>query len=246
MSRPFPFLYTLSMVLTAFLTGCGSPQKAGPGEKQFAPLDKEHAVFWDRQTTESAQLLQDICSEFNSSWDGIPVKVERSGNYTDIFRKVSTSIRAGVLPAMAVSYESMTNEYITAGAAVNLDSLLHDERLGFSGESIDDFIPGLLEMNRFSDHDNGLYAFPFAKSVLLLYYNKKVMNDAGILEPPVTWTEFIDQCRQVKKETGKFAHAVHADCSTVNGMIFSHGGEVLKDGKCLYDSEAALEVFRIY
>lgn len=246
MSKATLFIATFSVILAAFFAGCGASGPGTSGEKHYAPLDKGHAVFWDRQTTESAQLLQDIAAEFNSQWEGIPVKVERSGNYTDIFRKVSASIRAGVLPAMAVSYESMTNEYIAAGAAVNLDSLLHDETLGFSDESIDDFIPGLLDMNRFADHDNGLYAFPFAKSVLLLYYNKKVMAEAGITEPPTTWTEFIEQCRQVKRETGKYAHAVHADCSTVNGMIFSHGGEVLKDGQCLYDSAEALEVFRIY
>lgn len=236
----------LALFSFAFLIGCSAPSRPGGDGKSFTPLDPDHAVFWDRQTTESAQLLQEITAEFNRSWTGVPVKVERSGNYSDIFRKVSASIRAGSLPAMAVSYESMTNEYISAGAAFNLDALLEDEALGFNQESLNDFIPGLLEMNRFANHGNGLYAFPFAKSVLLLYYNKKVMADAGITTPPATWTEFIDQCRQIKAKTGKFAHAVHGDCSTVNGMIFSHGGDVLKDGQCLYDSAEALEVFRIY
>ena len=235
-----------TILLVPLFSGCAPATPGGSKDRSFKPLDPDFAVFWDRQTTESAQLLQDLAAEFNRSWQGIPIKVERAGNYTDIFRKVSASIRAGVLPAMAVAYESMTNDYINAGAAVDLEPLLADEEAGLSAEALADYIPGALENNRFANHDNHLYAFPFAKSVLILYYNKKVMQDAGITAPPATWDDFINQCRQIKAKTGKYAHGVHADCSTVNGMIFSQGGDVLKDGKCLYDSPEALAVFRIY
>lgn len=240
-------LKVISLVLWTSMVLCGCGR--GPSvaiEGVFQPLNPDFAVFWDRQTTESAELLRTLVETFNRDWKGMPVKVERSGSYADIFRKVTAGINAGVLPAMAVSYESMTSEYIPLGAVRKLDDLITGPETGLSREALDDFFPAVLEQNRFPEHGNSFYSFPFAKSILMLYFNKKVLAEAGIAEPPRTWTEFIEQCRLVKQKTGKYAHAVHADCSTVNGMIYSMGGEVVQGRKALYDGEAALSVFRIY
>ncbi|HNY85561.1 MAG TPA: hypothetical protein PKN23_03615, partial [Candidatus Hydrogenedentes bacterium] len=106
----------------AVLCAC-SPGGGGAGGG-FRPVDAGRAVLWDRQINESAALLRDLAGEFNAGRAGLPVEVQHAGSYADIFRKVSASIQAGVLPAMAVSYESMTTEYAAAGAAVALDPLL--------------------------------------------------------------------------------------------------------------------------
>lgn len=235
----------VAVISLFFLAGCGS-RPAKPGEGAFRSMNPNAAVFWDRQTTESAELLRTLVEEFNSQWPGLPVKVERSGNYADIFRKVTAGINAGVLPAMAVSYESMTSEYIPLNAVFNLDTLIADPEVGLTKEELADFFPGVLETNRFQEYGGSLYSFPFAKSLLMLYFNKKVLADAGLSAPPDTWDTFLDQCRQVKQRTGKYAHAVHADCSTLNGMIYSMGGDIIRGRETLYDSEEALAVFRLY
>ena len=109
----------LCMLLLA--GGCGGQRGGVPG--QFKPIDPTAAVFWDRQTTESAELLRTLANEFNASRPGrLPIKVEHSGGYKEIFQKVSASIRAGALPGMAVAYQSMTAEYAQTGAVVALDS----------------------------------------------------------------------------------------------------------------------------
>ena len=156
------------MALVAF--GCGRTP-TGTGGDTFQPLNPDRAVFWDRQTTESAELLRSLVEEFNQGWKGMPVKVERAGSYADIFRKVTGGINAGVLPAMAVSYESMTCEYIPMGAVRNLDSLIADAKVGLSESVLNDFFPNVLETNRFPEHGNSFYSFPFAKSILMLYFN---------------------------------------------------------------------------
>lgn len=232
-------------LLAVMIVGCGrAPSRTG--DTAFQPLNPDSAVFWDRQTMESAELLRSLVDDFNKGWKGLPVKVERAGSYTDIFRKVTAGINAGVLPAMAASYESMTSEYITLGAVRNLDGLVTGAETGLSAEELNDFFPGVLETNRFPEYGNSYYSFPFAKSILMLYFNKKVLAEAGIAALPETWEEFLTQCRQVKQRTGKFAHAVQADCSTLNGMIFSMGGEVVQGRKTLYNSERALAVFKLY
>jgi len=81
--------------------------------------------------------------------------------------------------------------------------------------------------------------------VLMMYFNKRVLAEAGIAEPPRTWDEFIAQCRTIKQKTGKYATAVAPDCSTVDGMIFSMGGDVATGKTTHYDSPEAVRVFEI-
>ncbi len=221
--------------------GCGGT----PQGSEFRPIDPNNAVFWDRQTTESAELLRQLTEEFNASHTGPPVKVERTGGYSEIFRKVSASIRARALPAMAVSYESMTAEYIPTGAVAPLDPFIYDPEIGLNRENLDDFFPVTLETNTFAEFGGKMYSFPFAKSVLMLYFNRRVLDAAGIAAPPQTWNEFLDQCRRVKAETGKYAYAANVDCSTINAMIFSLGGEVLRGRETLYDSPESIRVFEL-
>lgn len=221
--------------------GCGAPPDG------FQPVDKDSVVFWDRQVTESAEFLKQIVDEFNAAHrDGLPIKVERAGGYDDIFRKVTASIRARVLPGMAVSYENMTAQYIPTGAVMPLDGLVNDPDQGFSKEQLEDFFPAVLDTNRYTDFGGKMYSFPYTKSVLMMYFNKAVLAQAGISAPPATWDEFLDQCRAVKTKLGKYAYAVHPDCSTLDGMIFSLGGEVIRDGVPLYGAPESIRAFEIY
>ncbi len=232
-----------ALLACVLLAGCGP---RGPKEG-FAPIDPEAAVFWDRQTTETAELLQQLAADFNASWkEGPPLKVERSGGYDEIFRKTSASIRAHVLPSMAVCYENMTAQYIPTGAVRALDEYMRDAQTGFSQSELDDFFPAVLETNRYAEFGGKMYSFPFTKSVLMMYFNKAVLAKAGFDRPPDTWDEFLAQCRAVKAKTGKFAYAVNPDCSTIDGMIFSRGGEVYADGKARFDSPESIAVFELY
>lgn len=225
------------------MAACGAK---GPQEG-FVPVDSGAAVFWDRQSTETAELMQQVAADFNGGWKGgLPLKVERAGGYDDIFRKVTASIHAHVLPSMAVCYENMTSQYIPTGAVLPLDDLINNPKEGFSKEDLDDFFPAVLESNRFSEFGGKTYSFPFTKSVLVMYFNKAVLAQAGFDHPPVTWEEFLEQCRAVKAKTGKFAYAINPDCSTIDAMIFSRGGEVYADGKLLFDSPEAISVFSLY
>ncbi len=232
--------YAFVLLMSLLGAGCGGAPSA------YKPLDAEHVLFWDRQTSESATLLRELVAEFNGAHPGLPVKVERAGGYAEIYRKVSASIQMRKLPAMAVSYESMTSEYVPTGAVLALDDFVAAEPGGFSKEELEDFFPAVLETNRYGEYGGRMYSFPFAKSVLLMYFNKRVLAEAGVeAGPPDTWDAFVAQCRQVRERTGKYGYAVSVDCSTVNGMIFSMGGEVMREGKMCYDAPESVAVFEM-
>jgi len=91
-----------------------------------------------------------------------------------------------------------------------------------------------------------MYSFPFCKSVLMMYVNKRVLRDAGIETPPATWDEFVNQCRAIKEKTGKQAYAISVDCSTIEGFIYSMGGDIVDGSVTTFDRDAALRVFKLY
>ena len=45
--------------------------------------------------------------------------------------------------------------------------------------------------------DNKIYGLPLSLDVLALYYNRDLLNEAGIVGPPQTWQEFINQVRML-------------------------------------------------
>jgi len=45
--------------------------------------------------------------------------------------------------------------------------------------------------------DNKIYGLPLSLDVLVLYYNRDLLNEAGIVSPPQTWQEFINQVRML-------------------------------------------------
>ncbi len=247
MTRIHVWMALAALPAACVLAGCGGAPGGGAARRPaFRPVDTTAAVLWDRQTTETGGLLRQLVAEFNAGRPGLPVKVEYAGTYNDIFRKVSASIQAGVLPAMTVSYENMTAEYIPTGAALDLDPLINDPKNGFTQAELDDFFPAALQPNKFTDFGGKTYSFPLFKSIPMLYYNKRVLAKAGFATPPATWDQFLDQCRKIKAATGKPAHAVSVDCSTVDAMIFSRGGDVVHGHEALYDSPAAVAVFEFY
>jgi multiple sugar transport system substrate-binding protein/sn-glycerol 3-phosphate transport system substrate-binding protein len=172
--------------------------------------------------------------------------VQYSGGYSEIYQKTTNSIAARRLPGMAVAYESMTTEYAHAGAVVPLDPYLADPETGLTGQERADFFPVVLETNRYAEFDGAMLSFPFTKSVLMMYFNRDVLAKAGFDAPPATWEAFLAQCRKVKEVTGKPAYAVDVDASTMDGVIFSMGGDVYADGETLFDQPHAVRAFELF
>lgn len=231
------------------LTACGGPSsdtEAGTA-RSFAPIDASKVVFWGRFTLEVEDRLNAMVTAFNADHGDLPIAPEYAGGYGEIYKKVLAAIHAGKLPSMAVAYESMTAEYIAAGAVTPVGDYLGDPEVGLSAEDMDDFFPGVLDTNRFDDFDGRMYSFPFAKSVLVLYVNKKLLRDAGLSgDAPATWDDFLGMCRTVKEKTGKQGYAFDVDCSTFDGIVYSMGGELIRDGVSLFDTEPVLEAFRLF
>ncbi len=234
------FVSVLCVVcVAASAAGADEPKSAGPPQK---PL-----VFWHTQAQSNARLLQEIVDEYNAGSPPAPVELRYAGNYTTLFQKVRAAIPTGKLPELVVAYESMVAEYIESDAVVPLDDYINDPEIGLSKESLADIFPRILENNRYPAYGDKYYTFPFTKSVLMMYYNADMLEQAGFDRPPETWKEFKEQCLAVKDKLGKKGYALSVDASTVDAMVMSFGGRVLSSDRrrALFDRPAGVAAFRL-
>ncbi len=205
---------------TVAAAGCNG---GGPDRSAAGVLRLE---FWHTRRREQEQLLQKLCKDFGAAHPGVEVVPVFQGSYDDLNKKIRAGIQAKSLPALSVAYESHATEYAKSDAIVPLDDLVADRQIGLTEEDLQDIPPLYLQSNRFAQFGGKLLSFPFTKSNLVLYYNKTLMKRAGIEAPPATWIEFERQAGVLSKILGQPAFSFMADPSTLDGMIYSHGGEV--------------------
>jgi multiple sugar transport system substrate-binding protein len=228
------------------LSGCpsGGSQATGVGG---AKSGKVTLQFWHTRRGSQEKALEALCDEFERNQPGIDVVPQYQGGYGDLIKKIRASIIAKSLPAMTVAYEDNVTEYAKNGVVLPLDPLLKDPSLGLTDAELADIPAPYLETDRSSQSASPLLSFPFTKSNLVLYYNKTLMAKAGLKAPPATWAELERQAAVITAQTGKPALSFASDASTLDGMIYSFGGEIVDaDGRrTLFDQPPMVKTLEL-
>ena len=183
--------------------------------------------MWHSQKRQNEQALRDVADRFHRAHPAYEVRLHNLGSYTTLFRKAHVTVRGGQLPDLCVCYPSMVVEFMEAKAVLPLDDYFNHPDYGLTKEEQADIFPNFLQGNRYAAFDNQLLSFPFTKSLLMLYYNEAILKAAGHDGPPATWSEFVQQCRDVKAKTGKTPFAYSRDPSSFDSMVMSLGGALV-------------------
>lgn len=247
------------LLVLLFGAGCGKPP-AGAGDGGTAPAATDGAPaaspagspgggisFWHTQTKENETALKAIIADFNAlDPSQPPIEAVLIGDYNQLYEKIRASAAdagSGALPALAVAYESMIADYMQADIVRPLDDLLADPEVGIAGDDLADIYPAFLERNRFAQFGGKLLSFPFTTSLLLLYYNQTMLEGVGAA-PPETWDQFLAVCRKIKAKYNIAPVVTAVDASTLDGVIMSFGGTLLKpDGSAGFDSPQTAKAF---
>ena len=186
------------------LTGC----RKGPGvNAEVAPdfIMPEGGFDTTKDVTitfyhQMGQKLQDILNvaiaDFQKLYPNITVEHQSMGDYNGIRDQVKTEISVGDQPNIAYCYPDHVALYNVAGAVQTLDTLIKDEKYGFTAEQIADFIPAYYNEG-LAFGDNKMYTLPISKSTEVLYYNRSFFEKHD-LKVPTTWEEMEAVCRQIK------------------------------------------------
>ena len=191
-------------------------------------------TLWDLLTGGDGVRFQELVDDFNSSQDRVQVERTTLEWGEPFYTKVRTSIAAGQQPDVITYHLSR----LPSAMAANLLQPLSAADLEGVGLSQSDFPADLVAKASF---DGELYALPIDIHPLILYYNKDLLEQAGLLGPdglPQDLTgidTFTNALRQVEERTGKLGVSLSSEGGTAwriwyslvkqqNAEVFDGGG----------------------
>lgn len=172
------------------LAGC-QKKDPSPGELEGFDLGEQYLSIWVHsiEDTEEGQVYRNAVERFNQAFDGkyfadiefVP-RNDSGGGYSD---KINASVMSGMLPDVLTVDGPNIAAYAANGIIQPLAALTEEER--------GTYLESILEQGTYNGE---LYALGVMESSVGLYYNKDILDQAGIEVPtadnPWTWSEFMD------------------------------------------------------
>ena len=222
-------------------------------EPTEAPAPTEEPVAREKQTLQvwyavsgtSGEKFTALSKEFDDQSDLVDLELSYSGGSADTATKVSAALLTNTQPDVALMY---AGPLYTGGR----NDYAMEELMKREGFGMDDIFPGMLDYCTYMGQ--GICAVPFGISTQVMYYNKTLLEKAGVdmTNPPKTWQEFYDLCADLLVKLGGEGKDFTAfDVSDApwlfKSMLKQNGCEIVvqgEDGKIqpVYNNEAALEV----
>ncbi|MCB0070906.1 MAG: extracellular solute-binding protein [Caldilineaceae bacterium] len=203
---------TLLLLLSLVLSACGAPSapaaeapadtaaeaEAAPAAaaeptpviNNFGECD-DPLVLWHGLTGSDGAVFAELLAQFSEANPDVCLNSE--GYPWDIFfQKYPTAVAAGTPPDMVIFHAAEVNQMASEGLMLPMDDII--------------FSDGTLDKAEFNDVlidqltvEGNTMAVPFDNHGWLLWYNTKLMEDAG-LDPdalPTNGAEFIDMAQQL-------------------------------------------------
>jgi len=238
------------------LAGCGQ-KEIKPGDIAGYEEGESYLSIWVHtiEDTPEGDAYAESVRRFNEKYDGryfadiefIP-RNDSGGGYSD---KVNASVMSGGLPDVLTVDGPNVAAYAANGIIQPLSELRDEERAVY--------LDSILEQGTYNDK---LYTLGAMESSVGLYYNKDILENAGIDIPsgddPWTWNEFLDICKKldpVMKEkngycldmtfpVGEASIYYYAPFFWANGGDFVSGDGLSVDG--IFNSDANVEAVNFF
>lgn len=179
-------LLACALMFSLALTACGNGGNKG-GNGGQSDGNKSKVVVWYLWGGAEGEVMEEIIQDFNSSQD----KYVAEGLSVPDEQKVKVAIAGGNGPDVTDSFDWSVPQYAQQGIALSLEELIARDQYDLA-----DFIPAAMEAVKY---DGKVYALPLNVSFSLMYYNKKLLADAGFTEPPKTASELLEVARKTTK-----------------------------------------------
>ena len=191
------FAVAAAMLLAAgSLAGCQKKQ-VQPGDVAGFDPGEQYLSLWVHsiEDTEEGQAYRQSVDRFNEVYNGTYFAdiefVPRNGSGGSYSDKVNASVMAGGLPDVLTVDGPNVAAYAANGIIQPLAELTEEEK------SV--YLESILEQGTYQ---NQLYALGVMESSVGMYYNKDILEEAGIAVPeagqPWTWSEFLEILESLK------------------------------------------------
>ncbi len=204
---------------------------------QADSTEKTVITFWNGFTGSDKETLEALVQEYNETNDkNIEVQMNIMP-WDSLYQKLATVLPVGEGPDILAMSTERIGTYAEPGAFVPVDDIYTS---GIVDESA---VPNTLKENL--KYDGKYYGVPMNFATLLLYYNKTIFEEAGLdpEAPPATWDELEQYAQQIVDKTGKYGFDMAVKETTPMWciMLWGNGGDIIKDGKAVFNSPENVE-----
>ncbi len=162
--------------------------------------------------------------------------------------KILTAISAKTSPDLVNLNPNFASQLATRNAWLNLDELV-------SEQIQQQYLPKIwqassIETCQDTNCDRVTFGLPWYLTTRITIYNQALLKEAGITQPPSTYTELAQVAKQVKEKTGKYAFFitfVPEDSGEVLESLVQMGVELVDEsGKAAFNTPAGIAAFRYW
>ncbi|MER7439515.1 ABC transporter substrate-binding protein [Micromonospora avicenniae] len=187
----------LGAAATLTLAGCGGgddssgPAAGGNGGKDYTG-PKVDLKLWNGFTGGDGEIFKTLVNQFNSEHQNIAVSVA-TYQWEDYYNKLPSAASSGNGPDIAVMHMDQLATFAARGVISELDDVAKTLQLTEA-----DFAPTVWQGGIYN---NKRYGIPLDMHPLGFYYNKSVMEKAGLdpNKPPTTRDDFTAALTELKK-----------------------------------------------
>ena len=219
--------------VTVDVNGTQVVLKAGGGQT-FQPSAPVNIKIWSSQTKGNGTAFRTLMDGFEKTHPNIKVTLDNfndTATYNDINTKLSQAATAGGLPNIATGYENWVPPFVDAKIMLGLSSYVSGP-YGLSAKDLSDYRPQMLARGIFPQYNNEIYTWVFSNSGPVMYYNKDILDQAGITKIPETWDEFVAASKTISEKVNGVAGYIF-NPKTVSEIVagfYTRGGKVFDYG----------------
>jgi sn-glycerol 3-phosphate transport system substrate-binding protein len=158
-----------------------------------ARADRLVLDWWHALSGELGAALEKVAERFNASQDRYELKPVNKGNYVATLNAAIAAWRAKEHPLLLMNNESGVLTMMLSGAIVPVHDVLDKYKVEVK---LEQYLRPVVQT--YTDRNGRLLAMPFNSSTPILFYNKDILDAAGIAAPPKTWQEMEEQIRTIR------------------------------------------------
>lgn len=249
-------VYSLMMLcaLLSLLAACGNTTTSGTTAQGSAaatapssaastggPKVRLRLATW--AGVDEAKELQAILDKINA--ESQTFEIVQEAQPADYYTKLQTTIAGGQAADMMWLSQEYIPGYAERGALLDLTP--HLQQSTEAAAKLDDYYPEVLQTAQF---DNKTYGLPWISQPVVLYYNPKLFQDAGVAEPNENWTwdDFKSAAEKLTKPDQGIYGTAFNDWPPIQMFIWQAGGDVISEDRTQapIDTPEALQGIQFY
>ncbi|KRS16420.1 sn-glycerol-3-phosphate ABC transporter substrate-binding protein UgpB [Roseovarius indicus] len=150
--------------------------------------------FWHAMGGALGEKVEEIATDFNEMQDEFKVVPTYKGNYTENMTAAIAAFRAGEQPHIVQVFEVGTATMMAAQGAVKpVYGVMGNADIDWDADA---YLPAV--KSYYTTPEGQLLSLPFNSSTPVMWYNKDMLDAAGVEEVPQTWDDMFAAAEKLK------------------------------------------------